>query len=147
MKNYEVLTIGYEGKKIDEFVSRLKNYNITRLIDVRKIPLSRKKGFSKTALKERLESENIEYVHLQSLGSPSKLRHKLKTDWDYKYFFKAYLKYLSQNQNAIVEVHRYIANGVNCIMCFERFPEKCHRSAIVNRIKEYDRNGLKIIHI
>ena len=147
MEKYEVLTIGYEGRDIDEFVSHLKNYNVTRLIDVREIPLSRKRGFSKSALRERLELEDIEYVHLRSLGSPSEIRHKLKIDWDYDYFFKAYSEYLSQNQNAIAEAYRYITDGVNCIMCFERFPEKCHRSIVASKIKEFDGNGLEITHI
>lgn len=147
MPNNEILTIGYEGQQIDEFIARLKNRNVTRLIDVREIPLSRKKGFSKSALKQRLELENIEYVHLRSLGSPYEIRHKLKIDLDYGYFFEAYLKYLSQNRDAIVEVYRYIADGVNCIMCFERLSEKCHRSIVAEKIKEYDNNGLKITHI
>ena len=55
MENYEVLTIGYEGWDIEEFVDRLKQFHISRLIDVREIPLSRKPGFSKTSLRERLE--------------------------------------------------------------------------------------------
>jgi uncharacterized protein (DUF488 family) len=147
MKNYELLTIGYEGRDIDEFVSRLKNFNVTRLIDVREIPLSRKKGFSKSALRERLESEDIEYVHLRSLGSPSPIRRKLKIDWDYDYFFTAYSKYLSQNQDVIAEAYRYIMDGVNCIMCFERHPDICHRLAVAKKIKEHDGNGLKITHI
>lgn len=147
MKNYEIFTIGYEGREIDEFIHRLKSFNITRLIDVREIPLSRKKGFSKSVLSERLETENIEYLHFKSLGSPSDIRIKLKTDGDYGYFFKAYYKYLSQNMNAITEIHNYIANGINCLMCFERLPNKCHRSAVVNKIKAYDGNGLKIKHI
>ena len=147
MKNYEVLTIGYEGREIDEFVSRLKNHNVTRLVDVREIPLSRKRGFSKSALKERLESEDIEYVHLRSLGSPSEIRNKLKTDWDYDDFFQAYEEHLSQNQDAIVEVHHYVTNGITCIMCFERMYDKCHRSIVASKVKEYDGNGLKITHI
>ena len=147
MKNYELLTIGYEGRNIDEFVSHLKNFKVTRLIDVREIPLSRKKGFSKSALRERLESENIGYVHLRSLGSPSPIRRKLIIDWDYDYFFTAYSKYLSQNQDVIAETYRYIMDGVNCIMCFERHPDKCHRLAVAKKIKEHDGNGLKITHI
>ena len=47
MKTYKLFTIGYEGRNIEEFISHLKNFNIPRLIDVRKIPLFRKKGFSK----------------------------------------------------------------------------------------------------
>ena len=142
-----MLTIGYEGRAIDEFITRLKQFNISRLIDVREIPLSRKPGFSKTSLRERLKNENIEYVHIKALGSPSPIRNKLKTDWDYDYFFKAYAKYLSQNMQVIREVYQFISDGINCLMCFERFPEKCHRTAVADRIKEYDGNGLKIKHI
>lgn len=147
MKTYEILTIGYEGRKIDDFVDCLKLSDISRLIDVREIPLSRKKGFSKTALRERLEKENIEYVHLKALGSPSLIRNKLKSDWDYNYFFKAYLEYLSQNMGVVKEVYEFLSDGINCFMCFERSPEKCHRSAVANKIKEYDGNGLQIKHI
>lgn len=147
MGTYEVLTIGYEGCDIDEFVDRLKRFNVSRLIDVREIPLSRKPGFSKTPLSERLGDENIEYVHIKALGSPSFIRNKLKADSDYDYFFKAYSKYLSQNMEVVKEVYQFISDGVNCIMCFERFPEKCHRNAVANKIKEYDGNGLKIRHI
>jgi len=147
MNTYELLTIGYEGRAIDEFVDRLKQFNVSRLIDVREIPLSRKPGFSKTALHERLENENIEYVHIKALGSPSPIRNKLKSDWDYNYFFKAYREYLSQNMEVIKNVLQFISDGINCIMCFERFPEKCHRSIVAEKIQEHDRNGLLIKHI
>jgi uncharacterized protein (DUF488 family) len=50
MATSQVFTIGYEGRDIDEFVICLKDFNITRLIDVRELPLSRKRGFSKSTL-------------------------------------------------------------------------------------------------
>jgi uncharacterized protein (DUF488 family) len=147
MRPNELLTVGYEGLGIDEFVGRLKQFNISRLIDVREIPLSRKPGFSKTSLRERLKNENIEYVHIKALGSPSPIRNKLKTDLDYEYFFKAYGMHLSKNIESIMEVYKLIHEGINCLMCFERFPDKCHRSAIANIINEYDGNRLEIKHI
>jgi uncharacterized protein (DUF488 family) len=147
MRAYELFTIGYEGRAIDEFIARLKQFNITRLIDVREIPLSRKPGFSKTSLRERLKNDKIDYVHVKALGSPSAIRKKLKCDSDYDYFFNSYNKYLSQNMEALKEVYNFISDGINCIMCFERFPEKCHRTAVADKIKEYDGNGLKIKHI
>jgi uncharacterized protein (DUF488 family) len=147
MRAYELFTIGYEGRAIDEFIARLKQFNISRLIDVREIPLSRKPGFSKTSLRERLKNDKIEYVHVKALGSPSAIRKKLKCDSDYDYFFKSYNKYLSQNMEVLKEVYEFISDGINCIMCFERFPEKCHRTAVADKIKEYDGNGLKIKHI
>ena len=147
MKTYEIFTIGYEGREIDEFVARLKQFNISRLIDVREIPISRKNGFSKSALRERLENENIKYIHIKALGSPSSIRNKLKSDWDYEYFFKEYTKYLSDNIEIIEELYESFFSGINCSMCFERFPEQCHRSLIAHKIKEFDGNEIKIKHI
>jgi uncharacterized protein (DUF488 family) len=147
MKKIELLTIGYEGLGIDDFIGRLKQFNISRLIDIREIPISRKKGFSKTVLQDRLKDENIEYVHIKALGSPSTLRKKLKSDWDYDYFFNAYSDYLSQNNEIVEQVYEYLLGGTNCIMCFEQTPEKCHRSIVAEKIKEYDGNGMTIKHI
>jgi uncharacterized protein (DUF488 family) len=147
MSVQEVFTIGYEGREIEDFISRLKAFNITRLIDIREIPLSRKRGFSKFALKRRVEAENIEYVHLKTLGSPSILRHQLRADHDYEQFFSAFLSYLSKNHNSLIEAYGYLQDGPACLMCFERFPDKCHRSAVAQKIKEHDGNGLKISHI
>lgn len=147
MSAREIFTIGYEGCRIDDFVARLKTFNITRLIDIREIPLSRKVGFSKSQLKKRIESENIEYIHLRTLGSPTSMRHRLKEDHDYDRFFSAFSNYLSKNTSALIEVHGYIQDGINCLMCFERYPEKCHRSAVAQKIREYDGNGLLVSHI
>ena len=144
MNSNKLFTIGYEGRDIEEFIDQLKGQNVTRLIDVREIPISRKKGFSKSALRERLNNENIDYVHMKSLGSPSSIRNKLKLDWNYDRFFESYSNYLSTNVDIIEEIHEYISDGTNCIMCFERAAEKCHRSVVANRIKEYDGNGLRI---
>lgn len=146
-KDHILYTIGYEGRDINEFVGRLKEHGITRLIDVREIPLSRKKGFSKTALGQRLNEEKIEYVHYKALGSPSEIRHKLKADWDYDYFFKAFSQYLASQTDVIEEVYNRLSDGVNCLMCFELNHEQCHRSCVAKKIKERDGNGLFIKNI
>lgn len=143
-EDYVLYTIGYEGRGIEEFVDRLKEFGITRLIDVREIPLSRKKGFSKTILGQKLRDENIDYVHYKALGSPSEIRHKLREDWDYNYFFEAFSNYLAGKSEVIGEVYQYLSDGVNCLMCFERMPEQCHRSCVARKIKERDGNGLLI---
>jgi uncharacterized protein (DUF488 family) len=48
----------------------LKVAKITRLIDVRELPISRRKGFAKTALSTALAVAGIEYVHLKGPGDP-----------------------------------------------------------------------------
>lgn len=146
-KDYILYTIGYEGRDIENFVDRLKEFGITRLIDVREIPLSRKKGFSKTALGQRLNEENIEYVHYKALGSPSEIRHKLRADWDYDYFFKAFSNYLVGKMDVIEEVYDHLSDGVNCLMCFEYNHEQCHRSCVATKIQEYNGSYVSVEHI
>lgn len=146
-KDYVLYTIGYEGRDIEEFIGRLKEFGVTRLIDVREIPLSRKKGFSKMALGQRLKDENIEYVHYKALGSPTEIRHKLRADWDYDHFFEAFSAYLAGKIDVIEDVYQHLSNGINCLMCFEYNHEECHRSCVAKKIREYDGNGLLIQHI
>jgi uncharacterized protein (DUF488 family) len=147
MENYELLTIGYEGRNIDDFISCLKQYNTTCLIDVREIPISRKNGFSKRSLKGRLENENIKYIHIKALGTPSVIRKKLRADKDYNSFFNEYSKYLTNNIDIIRNLYNNIFEGTSCLMCFERSHEKCHRSIVANKIKEFNGEKIKIKHI
>lgn len=147
MKTNELLTVGYEGREIDEFIDYLKQFNISRLIDVRELPLSRKAGFSKSILKKRLEDENIQYIHIKALGSPSAIRKKLIADLDYEYFFRKYTEHLLGNVDVIEELYNYASEGINCIMCFERSPKTCHRAVIVEKVQEYNGNQFQIKHI
>ena len=45
-----VFTIGYERRSPEELVRGLTDAGVTLLADVRELPLSRRPGFSKTAL-------------------------------------------------------------------------------------------------
>ena len=65
----ELYTIGYEGLNEKSFLAWLNRYHISIVADVRQIPLSRKKGFSKTALNKILSKHNINYINFQSLGT------------------------------------------------------------------------------
>lgn len=147
MKRCRLFTMGYEGREIDEFIERLKQYGITCLIDVRDLPLSRKEGFSKSALQERLQRERIEYVHMKALGCPPPIRNQVKSDSDYEAFFKAYSRYLSENMDVIAGLRRYLSDGNVCLMCYERSHEECHRSIVASSIREYFGKRVQIKHI
>ncbi|MHA2219732.1 MAG: DUF488 family protein, partial [Candidatus Hodarchaeales archaeon] len=69
-KDKTVFTIGYEKRKIDEFVKVLIGNGIDILVDIRANGYSRKPGFSHVALKKKLESEGVDYLYLQELGAP-----------------------------------------------------------------------------
>ena len=143
-----LFTIGYEGRDLEEFADRLKNFGVETLVDVRDIPLSRKKGFSKSPLSQYLQEVGIEYVHLKQLGSPKDLREKVKEDSDYKYFFKGYSEYIQSQQDSIETLYDIVVSSVNtCIMCYERDPYSCHRLVVAEEIKKRDGNGLVVQHI
>jgi uncharacterized protein (DUF488 family) len=57
-------TIGYERKTLDEFLSVLVEARVDRVVDVRALPLSRRRSFSKTPLGEALAARSIEYVYV-----------------------------------------------------------------------------------
>src|SRR3954471_22699032 len=65
-----LFTIGYEGRALDELLAILRANKIDRLIDVRDLPLSRRRGFSKTPLGNAARDAGIEYVHLREAGNP-----------------------------------------------------------------------------
>ena len=143
----ELFTIGYEGINVDNFVNSLKKYSVSCLIDVREIPLSRKPGFSKTGLAQRLNQADIRYVHFKQLGSPKTARNKLKLDKDYMAFFSLMEKYLTDRQDVIEKAYRYVEDETCCLMCFEHLPQYCHRSIVAAKIKECDGNGLRVNNI
>jgi len=140
-------TIGYESKSINGFITKLKNNNIKKLIDVRELPISRKKGYSKSQFSKLLEYNDIDYIHIKELGSPKKLRKKLREDLDFNYFFKEYRRYLKTQHGVVYDLYETILKETCCLMCYEDLPTKCHRIEICNEIKKIDGNGLEIKHL
>ena len=59
-----LFTLGYEGLSIDAFITRLEAAQVKTIVDVRELPLSRKKGFSKTAFSAALSAHSIAYSSL-----------------------------------------------------------------------------------
>jgi len=50
----KLYTIDYEGADLNDFVTTLKDAKTNVLLDVQELPVSRRKGFSKTALNNAL---------------------------------------------------------------------------------------------
>jgi len=139
---------GYEKETIESFIKKLKAQNITTVIDVREIPLSRKNGFSKKALSLLLRQNNIKYFHFPGLGSPLSLRKRLKETGDYLDFFEGYNRYVSRHADLINKVVKLvISNGESsALLCFERESDLCHRSIIASKVLGQSRK-ISAIHL
>ena len=128
-----VLTIGHSTRTIEEFLSILKAHGVQCLVDVRSIPKSRRvPQFNSDALAASLREQEIEYVHLKSLGG---LRHAKKdsinTGWR-NASFRGYADYMATGDfRAGVEGLMQLASAKRtAIMCAEAVPWRCHRSLI-----------------
>lgn len=69
-------TVGYEGRNVDDLLDVLLTAGVTRLVDVRELPLSRNRGLSKTALGHSLNDIGIAYEHMKPLGNPKENRER-----------------------------------------------------------------------
>jgi uncharacterized protein (DUF488 family) len=129
----KIFTIGYEGTTVPEFIAALKHAGIERVIDVRALPLSRRPGFSKTALRGALEAAGIEYIHLKALGTPAAGRAAARAGRH------AELERIYAGQ---LELPEAIAQGAqmlelarekpSVVLCMEREPAHCHRTLLLN---------------
>lgn len=140
-----VFTIGYEGLDIDTFVSMLAEYSIETVVDIRELPLSRKRGFSKTALAGVLNLSGLEYVHMAKLGCPKAVRDRYRGDANWARYTRGFLKYLGTQETAIAELSG-LARSTNCaLLCYEADFNFCHRSMVANAVRDFC--GANIEHI
>ncbi len=122
-----VWTIGYAGKTFDEVVGLLSSAGVKRLVDVRALPLSRRREFSKTALAERLAAGGIEYVHVRSAGNP--FRHLAD---DVGRCLAFYRRHLARSPDVLAEVARVVSEKTSALFCVEAEATGCHRSVIAD---------------
>lgn len=137
-----VLLIGYEGETINSFLRKLRRARVRTVIDVRELPLSRKKGFSKNPLAKSLSMAGIEYLHMRKLGTPKNLRVKIHKDHDYADFFREYRKILKKNTAALKEALVVVQNTPTALMCFEKDSKFCHRSVIADELQKLSRGKI-----
>lgn len=129
----KLFTIGYEGASVDQLIDTLKNLGVEVLADVRELPLSRKKGLSKTALSERLRANGIEYRHFRQLGDPKPGRDAAKSG-DFQTFLNVFHAHMEkpETSHALSELLELAERKLTCMLCFERCASHCHRLIIAD---------------
>lgn len=145
---YNIYTIGYEKRNIEEYINELHNADIKVLVDVREYAWSYKKGFSKTQFSSKLSEANIQYVHLPQAGNPKIFRKNAKSVKD---CLNKYKKYLHKTRSGIDELEALIksakADKQNiCLTCFEREHSLCHRSIITDFLNNTNKL-VKVFHL
>jgi uncharacterized protein (DUF488 family) len=132
-----VYTIGYEGADQDRFVAALQGAGVAVLADVRAVALSRKRGFSKSSLRQRLAEERLGYRHFVDLGTPKAGREAARAG-DAPMMRRIFCEQLATPaaESAFEELATLAAEEPVCLMCFERDPAMCHRRILAERLAE-----------
>ena len=142
-----ILTIGHSTRAIDDFLDILRAHSVTRVVDIRTIPRSRRNPqFNQDSLSESLKQSAIDYVLMKQLGG---LRHpkadSLNTGWRNS-SFRGFADYMQTQEfaNGIDQLIELAKNGQIVIMCAEVLPWRCHRWLIADALTV---RGVQVEHI
>jgi len=138
-------TFGYEGLSIDGFITRLKKAGVKAVFDVRQLPLSRKKGFSKVAFGAALSDAGITYKHLPIFGCPVQIRDRYKLDQNWKRYEKSFNAYIERQKPAVVELAVFAEKTDVCLVCFEADFNFCHRNLVAQAAAGVRK--LRVVHL
>lgn len=130
----QLVSVGYEGRDIDELVNALLKQGVRVLVDVRLTPISRKRGLSKTALTARLGAEGICYVHVRDLGNPKENRDAYRAGEPEALSTYQSVLASASGQRALRHVSELFEGGTVALLCFEREHGQCHRHQVVEEL-------------
>ncbi|MEO0033465.1 MAG: hypothetical protein RIS94_3223 [Pseudomonadota bacterium] len=126
-----IWTIGYEQATVSAVIAALKDAGVEVLADVRALPLSRRPGFSKSALAANLREAGIDYVHFRALGTPPEGRAAARRN-DHATLERVYSGQLELPEAMVAGAglaelahERKVA-----LLCYERQACGCHRTLL-----------------
>jgi uncharacterized protein (DUF488 family) len=127
-------TIGHSTRSVDEVVDLLRENGVTRLVDVRRFPGSRRlPQWGREAVEAALPPD-IDYHWLQALGGRRHTPAGVPTvndGWRVK-AFRDYADYMTTDAflEGLNELRALAAARPSAIMCSEALPWRCHRRLI-----------------
>ena len=140
-----IYTVGYEGQDLEGFLRQLRRAGVRLLVDVRDLPLSRKRGFSKSALSEALGGAGMAYLHIRSLGCPKAIRDQYRADGDWKAYTAAFLRHLRKQPQSVRELADLCEKHPAALLCYEADAGLCHRTYVARAVAAV--SGGNVMHI
>lgn len=140
-------TSGYQGQDVAAWSARLLAHGIEVVVDVRDLPLSRKKGFSKSQLEALLGERGIKYLHVKELGNPKVYRDALRQGLDFEEFARIFRRRLETKTTTLEELSELAAAHRVCLLCYEEDPTTCHRSLVAESVVRRRPEAIEVVHL
>jgi uncharacterized protein (DUF488 family) len=144
----QIWTIGHSTRKIDIFISLLRENGIKLVADVRLLPGSKRyPQFNKEALAQSLGEHGIRYEHFPQLGGRRKPQPVSKNNAWRNEAFRGYADHMETEEfrkgiDRLVDLTHEA--GPTAIMCAESLWWRCHRALISDFLKA---RGVEVTHI
>ncbi|HEX8057535.1 MAG TPA: DUF488 domain-containing protein [Novosphingobium sp.] len=130
-----IWTIGYEQATIDRVIAALREAGTEVLADIRYLPLSRRPGFSKSALAAAAREAGVDYRHIKPLGTPAEGRAAARRG-DHDELARVYAGQLElpEAMAAMAELRDVASEKRVALLCYEREASECHRSLLIEAL-------------
>jgi uncharacterized protein (DUF488 family) len=133
-RDVRLISAGYEGfPTVDDLREALLAAGVERLIDVRDLPQSRRRGFSRRALEAALADAGIVYEHRRELGNPAEIRAIYRSG-DAAAGRAAYRTRLLERPWALDGLADAAAERPTAMLCLEADQARCHRDVIAEEL-------------
>jgi uncharacterized protein (DUF488 family) len=142
-----ILTVGHSARPLDDFIHLLQAHGVTLVVDVRKMPRSRRNPqFNRDTLPTSLREAGIGYVDLPGLGGLRPRRPDSPNAGWKNASFQGYADYMLTPEFAhgLQELTEQARGGRAALMCAEAVPWRCHRSLIADALVV---RGIPVEHI
>ncbi len=148
-EDMSLMTIGYEGRTLEEYIVILLRNDVRVLCDVRKNAYSQKFGFSKAQLIKACDGVGIRYEHIPNLGIVSEKRKDLRDQSDYDILFDEYESTtLIDARNELNHLYKLLQSEKRiALTCFEHNPLQCHRSRIAKKLMSISQCNYTLVNL
>lgn len=130
--------VGYEGLTVEALTESLVAAGVSRLVDVRLNPISRKPGLSKSALSRAMADAGIVYEHRRELGNPKANRAGFGGSEvelaQARSVFAALLR-RPESQAALAAMAEAGTRERVVLLCFEADQHRCHRDVVLDEVQ------------
>jgi len=136
-KGLWLASVGYELHKDHiAFARHVRAAGVERLIDVRELPISRRRGYAKSALAQAMSEVGIEYVHIKALGNPKPFRDLYKSGHVQEGQRRYEEHLLGERRDALEDLVPLLREKRCAVMCVEHNPATCHRTVIFEALQD-----------
>ncbi len=142
-----VWALGHSDRTLPGLVAVLRAHGITRLVDIRRFPGSRRfPHFSSGILAAGMQAAGIDYRHAEDLGGHREPRpDSPHTAWT-EDGFRGYADHMQtpRFRAALEDLLDEASRQRTAILCAERSWEQCHRALLCDRLKS---QGVRVLHV